>query len=83
MSALKGFNPATDYPDQPRWFDSLGKCGCGKPANGKLMGPRNESYGPSCATCADKRIARAKAEREAARAYAAAHAEPVQEVEVW
>lgn len=71
---LKGFNPARDYPDQPRWFDSLGTCACGKPANGKLMGPSNESYGASCRPCADKRLKRAKAEREAVAAYQATHA---------
>ena len=75
--ALKNFNPATDYPDQPRWFDALGTCRCGKPATGKLMGPRNESYGASCKPCADKRLARAKQEREAVVAYREAHPEAV------
>jgi len=63
---LKGFNPATDHPDQVRWFNALGICRCGKVATGTLMGPRNESYGMSCDRCAEKRLARAKLEREAA-----------------
>jgi hypothetical protein len=67
--AIKDFNPATDYPDQVRWFDALGACRCGKPATGKLMGPRNESYGTSCGMCASKRLARAMAEREASMVY--------------
>lgn len=75
---MKGFNPATDYPDQPRWFDALGQCReCPKPAVGKLMGPRNESYGQYCQRCADKRLTRAKQEREAVAAYQAAHPETV------
>lgn len=69
---LKGFNPATDYPDQVRWYDALGSCrDCLKPATGKLMGPQNESYGAYCQKCADKRLDRAKQEREAVKAYAA------------
>lgn len=71
---LKGFNPATDYPDQPRWFDPVGACrDCRKPATGKLMGPSNESYGVSCGPCADKRLRRAKQEREAVEAYRSLH----------
>ena len=51
--------------DPVRWFDALGTCGgCGKPANGKLMGPRNESYGAYCKRCADKRLKAADKERE-------------------
>ena len=54
------------YPDQVRWFDALGTCAmCGKAATGKLMGPRNDSYGASCQRCADKRIKRAEKERAA------------------
>lgn len=71
---LTGFNPETDYPDQPHWFDALGSCRCGKPATGKLMGPRNESYGQSCGSCADKRLKRAKQERDAVAEYEAGRA---------
>ncbi len=72
---LKGFNPATDYPDDVRWFDALGQCRkCPKPATGKLMGSRNESYGAYCKPCADKRLARAKQERDAVIAHTAASA---------
>lgn len=44
-------------PDDVRWFDALGKCReCPKPATGKLMGSRNDSYGPYCQSCAEKRL---------------------------
>jgi len=53
------------HPDQVRWFDPLGQCrACRKAATGKLMGPSNESYGAYCASCANKRLVKAKAERE-------------------
>lgn len=56
--------------DEVRWFDALGACPgwgkpCGKPAHGKLMGPRNESYGAYCTPCANKRLEKARKEREA------------------
>ena len=51
-------------PDPVRWFDALGACKCGKPAHGRLMGPRNESYGNYCARCAEARLAKAKALRD-------------------
>ena len=54
--------------DDVRWFDEIGRCGCGKPATGKLMGSRNESYGAYCASCASKRLAAAKKEREREKA---------------
>lgn len=66
---LKGFNPATTEPDPVRWFDGLGSCRCGKPATGKLRGPRNESYGNYCRPCAEKRLKRAEQERAEADAY--------------
>lgn len=53
------------YPDQVRWFDALGTCGCGKPATGKLMGPLNVSYGPYCTRCAETRLKKAAAARAA------------------
>jgi hypothetical protein len=50
--------------DQVRWFDALGGCSkCGKPAHGRLMGPRNESYGIYCTRCADARLKKADRER--------------------
>jgi translation initiation factor 2 beta subunit (eIF-2beta)/eIF-5 len=55
--------------DDVRWFDALGKCReCPKPATGKLMGSRNDSYGPYCQKCADKRLMRAMAERQKEKA---------------
>lgn len=58
-------------PDEVRWFDKTGPCkgdlkrgGCFAPAVGVLRGPRNESYGPYCQKCGDKRLKDAKAERE-------------------
>lgn len=41
-----------------RWFEPTdSKCGrCGKRATGILRGSRNESYGPHCQRCADKRL---------------------------
>lgn len=60
-----------DEPDPARWFDALGTCQCGKPAHGKLMGPRNESYGSYCTRCAEARLAKAKKLRESFYAQAA------------
>ena len=56
--------------DDVRWFDALGACkgGCGKPATGVLKGSRNDSYGTYCAKCANKRLEKAKKEREATKA---------------
>lgn len=60
------YNPATTTADQVRWFDALGACAnCRRPAHGKLMGPRNESYGAYCTKCANERLRRAEREREA------------------
>lgn len=53
-----------DEPDPVRWFNALGTCRCGKPAHGRLMGPRNESYGPYCTACATKRLKKAEATRD-------------------
>lgn len=53
-----------DEPDPVRWFDSLGTCKCGKPAHGRLMGPRNESYGAACTKCAEARLKKASDARE-------------------
>lgn len=50
--------------DQVRWFNAVGRCVCGKPAHGKLMGPRNESYGAYCTKCAEARLKRADSERQ-------------------
>jgi hypothetical protein len=57
-------DPRYDDVDPVRWFDALGTCGCGKPCTGTLMGPRNESYGRSCTTCAERRIKKAVAHRQ-------------------
>lgn len=50
--------------DQAQWFEGLGNCRCGKLATGVLRGTRNESYGPYCRRCADKRIKAAERERQ-------------------
>lgn len=50
--------------DQVRWFEALGKCGCGKQAVGAWRGPRNESYGIACLKCGNARVIRAERERE-------------------
>lgn len=40
-----------------RWFEETDrKCSCGKRATGILRGERNESYGPHCKRCAEKRL---------------------------
>ena len=41
-----------------RWFENTErKCQiCGKRASGILRGTRNESYGPHCEPCANKRL---------------------------
>lgn len=42
-----------------RWFEKTQtKCaqGCGRVATGILRGSRNESYGPHCVSCAEKRL---------------------------
>lgn len=40
-----------------RWFEiTERKCPCGKRAVGILRGAQNESYGPHCQQCADRRL---------------------------
>lgn len=40
-----------------RWFEQTDrKCSCGARASGILRGSRNESYGPHCKRCADRRL---------------------------
>jgi hypothetical protein len=53
--------------DDVRWFDALGecRCGCGKPGTGILRGSRNDSYGAYTSKCAEKRLTKARKEREA------------------
>lgn len=68
VSALRASIPLrkdSDMADQVRWFEGFGtcRCGCGKPANGILRGPANESYGYYAGRCAQKRINRAEQER--------------------
>lgn len=50
--------------DPVRWFEEFGHCQCGKSAQGILRGPRNESYGKFCRSCANKRLKKADRERE-------------------
>ena len=54
--------------DQLRYFEEFPRCmQCGKIAHGNLRGNRNESYGPHCMTCANKRLKASKAVRDQAR----------------
>ena len=52
------------HTDPSTWFDPVGTCRCGKPATGFLRGDRNQSMGPYCRKCADKRIKDANKARE-------------------
>lgn len=46
----------SETPDL-RWFEETDrKCSCGKRASGILRGSRNDSYGPHCKSCADRRL---------------------------
>lgn len=48
-----------------RWFeDTDRKCSCGKRATGVLRGSRNESYGPHCKSCANRRLKASQRERD-------------------
>jgi DNA-directed RNA polymerase subunit RPC12/RpoP len=59
--------PPGGHVDPVQWFAGLGECHkCGKPAHGKLMGPRNESYGVYCTRCAEARLVRARKQQDAA-----------------
>lgn len=54
-----------DSPE-PQWFERTeAKCRCGKRATGILRGRQNQSFGPHCESCAEKRIAAAKRVRAA------------------
>lgn len=54
-----------DESPEPQWFEPTEqKCRCGKRATGILRGRRNESFGPHCKACAEKRIKAAKRVRE-------------------
>jgi len=50
--------PSTVWKDPVRWFEAtISSCQeCGKGATGVLRGPQNESYGPYCKKCADRRL---------------------------
>lgn len=47
---------ANNWPDGVRWFDGLGNCRCGKPANGWLMSTRNERMAVVCRACGEKAV---------------------------
>lgn len=49
-----------------RWFENTNRpCQiCGKRADGVLRGDRNESWGPHCERCANKRLRASERERE-------------------
>lgn len=55
------------YGDDSRWFDELGKCGCGKAATGIVRGKQNQPMGVFCKACAARKIKRAEAARGPAR----------------
>ncbi len=59
----------SETPDL-RWFEVTDrKCSrCNKRANGILRGSRNESFGPHCQKCADKRLKDSAHVREQANA---------------
>lgn len=47
-----------------RWFEEYSSCRqCGKRADGILRGENNDSYGPHCRKCADKRLRASERER--------------------
>lgn len=58
----------SETPDL-RWFESTErKCSvCGRRATGVLRGIRNESYGPHCQKCADKRLRESEKARRLGR----------------
>jgi hypothetical protein len=61
------------YYDPASWFERTeSKCRCGKRATGILRGVRNESFGPYCEPCANKRIKAAQRERQIAPPHPAA-----------
>lgn len=45
-----------DETPRLRWFEAYSHCRCGKPAAGILRGDGNESYGPHCQKCAERRL---------------------------
>ena len=45
------------WPQAANWFDDIGKCRCGKRANGILRGALNEHLGAYCTPCATKAVA--------------------------
>lgn len=47
-----------------RWFEEWGRCGqCRRKADGILRGTGNESYGPHCKRCAERRLKESAAQR--------------------
>lgn len=56
---------ALEDSPEPQWFERTeAKCRCGKRATGILRGRQNQSFGPHCEKCANKRIAAAKRVRQ-------------------
>lgn len=53
-----------DESPNVQWFEELSKCRCGRQSTGVLRGTRNESFGPHCKPCAEKRIKASKRVRE-------------------
>jgi hypothetical protein len=39
-----------------KWFERYANCPCGKRPDGVLRGLMNESFGPYCRKCAERRI---------------------------
>lgn len=49
-----------------RWFEETDrKCACGKRATGILRGSQNQSFGPHCGKCAERRLKASAKVREA------------------
>ena len=54
--------------DDARWFESIGKCRCGKPANGWVNGRHNQKMETCCQKCGEARVKRATDARDKAEA---------------
>lgn len=58
----------TEETTELRWFEPTNRsCDqCGNPASGILRGSRNESFGPHCKSCANKRLKASERARQQA-----------------
>lgn len=51
------------WSPEVRYFRPLGRCQCGKPATGQLIGAGNAVYYVACTPCSEKALAAAKKAR--------------------